>query len=173
MRGLRRAGAAIALIVVMFAGCGGDGDDPGASATEPDAETSAPTAVPSEDTSTEAPAGDGFCAEVEGIRDRLENLEALPDVADPEAAVQNLEESVEALRSVDPPAEIAEDWSTVTEACDDVVTSLRNLDMNDPETLGQQLEDLADQMEQQSTAIDEAGTRIDQYLNDECGITFD
>jgi hypothetical protein len=80
---------------------------------------------------------------------------------------------VEALRSVEPPAEIAEEWSTVTEAFDDAVTSLRDLDTSDPEVLARQLEDLGDQMEQQSNAIEEAGTRIDQYLNDECGITFD
>jgi hypothetical protein len=166
MRGLERAGAAAALMVVMLAGCGGGGDD------DPAAETSAPTAVSTEDTATDAASGD-FCAEVEDIRSQLENLDGLPDMTDPAEAVQTLEESVDALRSVDPPAEIAEDWATVTDAFQSVVTGLRDLDVSDPEALTQQLEDLVDQMEQQSAAIDEAGTNIDQYLGEECGITFD
>jgi hypothetical protein len=173
MRGMRRIGAGTAVIVLMLAGCGDGGDDPGASATEADAQTSAPAVEPSEETPTEAADDDGFCAEVEGIRDRLENLDSLPDAADPDAAIETIEESADALRSVDPPAEIADDWSTLTEAFGGVATALRDLDTSDPEALAQQLEDLADEMEQQSTAIDEAGTRIDQYLSDECGITFD
>jgi hypothetical protein len=174
MRGLQRAGAGIALIVIMLAGCGGDSDDPGASGTGDDAQTSAPTTVPPEGTATD---GDGFCAEVEGIRDRLENFDSLPDAADPEAAIETvietMENSVDALRSVDPPAEIAEDWSTLTEAFDDVVTDLRNLDTSDPGALPQQLEDLSNRMEQRSTAIEGAGTRIDAYLKDECGIVLE
>lgn len=166
MRGLKRAGAAAALMVVMLAGCGGGGDD------DPAAETSAPTAVSTEDTSTDAASGD-FCAEVEDIKSQLENLNSLPDMSDPAEAVQTLEEAVDALRSVDPPAEIAEDWATVTDAFQSVVTGLRDLDVSDPEALTRQLEDLVDQMEQQSAAIDEAGTNIDQYLSEECGITFD
>ena len=169
MRGSERAGAAAALMVVMLAGCGGGDDDPSASASG--AETSA-TAVPTEDTSTDAATGD-FCAEVEDIRSQLENLDGLPDMTDPAEAVQTIEESVDALRSVDPPAEIAEDWATVTDAFQSVVTGLRDLDVSDPEAVAQQLEDLVDQMEAQSAAIDEAGTNIDQYLSEECGITFD
>lgn len=165
MRGLERAGAAAALMVVMLAGCGGGDDDPAA-------ETSAPTAVPTEDTSTDAANGD-FCAEVEDIKSQLENLNSLPDMSDPAEAVQTLEEAVDALRSVDPPAEIAEDWATVTDAFQSVVTGLRDLDVSDSEALARQLEDLVDQMEQQSAAIDEAGTNIDQYVSEECGITFD
>jgi hypothetical protein len=165
MRGLQRTGAAAALMVVMLAGCGGGDDDPAA-------EPSAPTAVPTEDTSTDAANGD-FCAEVEDIRSQLENVDSLPEMTDPAEAAQTIEESVDALRSVDPPAEIAEDWATVTDAFQSVVTGLRDLDVSDPEALAQQLEDLVDQMEQQSAAIDEAGTNIDQYLSEECGITFD
>ena len=165
MRGLQRTGAAAALMVVMLAGCEGGDDDPAA-------ETSAPTAVPTEDTPTDAANGD-FCAEVEDIRSQLENVDSLPEMTDPAEAAQTIEESVDALRSVDPPAEIAEDWATVTDAFQSVVTGLRDLDVSDPEALAQQLEDLAGQMDQQSAAIDEAGTNIDQYLSEECGITFD
>jgi hypothetical protein len=167
MRGLERAGAAATLMVVMLAGCAGGDDDTGASG----AETSA-TAVPTEDRSTDAANGD-FCAKVEDIRSQLENLDGLPDMTDPAEAAQTIEESVDALRSVDPPAEIAEDWATVTDAFQSVVTGLRDLDIGDPEALAQQLEDLAGQMEEQSAAIDDAGTNIDQYLSEECGITFD
>lgn len=160
-----RAGVGVMLAVVLLTGCGGD-DEPGAAGSE-----ATPTLEPTEDTSTAT--AEDFCADIETVKDRLENLENIPDVADPQAAVDTLEESVDALRSVDPPAEIAEDWSTVVGAFEDITTSLRNLDTGDPAALAEQLEDLSAQMEKQSAAIEEAGTRIDQYLNDECGITID
>jgi hypothetical protein len=169
---LRHAGVALALTVLVgLAGCGGDDEDPGGGTAATGDGSVVPTTEPTDDSGT--PDDEGFCAEVEQIRDRLENLDSLPDAPDPEAAIGAIEESIDALRSVDPPAEIAEDWSTVTEAFEGTATGLRDLDLSDPEVLAQQLEDLAARMEQQSAEIEEAGTRIDQYLSDECGIVLD
>jgi len=164
-----RTGAGTVLVVLTLAGCGGD-DEPSTAGSEP--VTNAATAAPSPQETATGDA-EGFCAEVEEIRERVENLETLPEVDDPESAAQAIEDSVDALRSVDPPDEIATDWKTVTDAFDSVVTDLRALDTSDPEVLVDQLEQLGARMEQQSAAIEEAGSRIDEYLAAECGISFD
>jgi hypothetical protein len=174
MRGLQRAGAGLALIVISLAGCGGDDEGSTAGSAATDTSAASPTAEPSEE-SPSADTGDdeGFCAEVEAAGDELENLGADADFTDVEDAANALRESRDTLQSVDPPAEIAEDWSTVISYFDTAVTGSENLDLSDPAELEQQLDDLTTLLEEGSTELEEAGTRIDAYLKDECGIVLE
>jgi hypothetical protein len=177
MSGLKRAGLLLAMTVVLLAGCGGDdeaatGDD--AAATN--GSTSAPTVEPSPEVATEA--GDSeFCAQIEEVDEAMSNLEAGPDLTDPEAALTAMDESLAAIRSVDPPAEIAEDWSTITSFFDSFTNgmsdALAQLEAGgDPASVGQELENLMADLEAQSAAMEEAGSRIDAYVLDECGLVL-
>jgi hypothetical protein len=167
MRGLGSAGAVLVLAVVLT-GCGGDDEEPGANSG------SATAAEPEE--TTEAPAGDGFCSDIEAVVEPLRDVTEGPDLTDPLAALaalDTLSESMTAIRSIDPPTEIADEWATVVSYIDSVESGLENLDADNADDLVQQLEDLGHQLEDQSAELEAAGTRIRDYTEDECGIVLD
>jgi hypothetical protein len=174
MCGLRRAGAGLALVVVVLGGCAG-GDDPGAGADPAvTGDSSGPTAEQSADATDDSGGNDGdFCSEIAAAGEELQDISEDPDLTDPETALGATEETLETLRSIDPPAEIADDWNLVVSYIEAVADSLRDLDATDPAGMVQQLEELGAELEQQFADFDEAGTRIDQYLRDECGITVE
>jgi hypothetical protein len=173
MWGLRRAGAGLAVIVVVLGGCGGGGDDDPAAGSDP-AVTGESSAVPSAEPSADATDDGGdFCSEIEAAGEELQEIAEGPDLTDPEAALGATEETLDTLRSIDPPAEIADDWNLVVSYIEAVGDGLRNLDATDPAAMVQQLEELGAELEQQFATFDEAGARIDEYLRDECGITVD
>jgi hypothetical protein len=166
MRGLGSAGAVLALTVVLT-GCGGNDGEPGAS--------SEPATTEPEET-TEAPTSDGFCADIEAVVEPLRDVTEPPDLTDPMAALaalDTLSESMTAIRSIDPPVEIADEWATVVSYIDSVENGLENLDTDNSEDLVQQLEDLGNQLEDQSAELEAAGMRIRDYAEDECGIVLD
>ena len=170
MRGLRSAGAVLALSVVLSS-CGGN-DDPGAG-SEPGGAAS--TAEP-EQTTTSPPSDDGFCRDIEEVVEPLRNLTNSPDLTDPMAALTALTafgESITAIRSIDPPAEIADEWATVVSYVDTVESGLENLSADDADELTQQLEDLGNQLGDQSAELEAAGMRIRDYAEEECGIVLD
>jgi hypothetical protein len=174
MWALRRAGVGLALIVVALAGCGGDDDGQTAGSAAADTGAAAPTTEPSDDSPAAATGDDeGFCAEVEAAGDELQSLGQGPDFTDVEDAANALRQSRDTLQSIEPPAEIADDWSTVISYFDAAVTSFEDLDFSDPVKLEQQLEELTTVLEQGSADLEKAGTRIDAYLKDECGIVLD
>ena len=173
MRGLQRAGVVLALSVSLLAGCGGgDDSDASGSDTSPGEVGESPESVsPSEPTGDET--ADSFCDEVQAADDALTDATENLDVTDPEGAVAALDDAVEAMREIDAPAEIADDWETVVSASESMLDAIDELDLSDPESAAQQLEDLSTQLEEDAAAIEEAGDRIDQYLSEECGITLD
>jgi hypothetical protein len=172
MWALRRAGIGLALIVVAMAGCGGDeGQTAGSTAADAGA---APTTEPSDNSLTAATGDDEkFCAEVEAAGEELQSFAHGPDFTDVDDAANALRQSRDTLQSIEPPAEIADEWSTVISYFDAAVTSFDDLDFSDPVKLEQQLEELTTLLEQGSADLEEAGTRIDAYLKDECGIVLD
>ncbi|MGH8824783.1 MAG: hypothetical protein ACRDVN_09930 [Jiangellaceae bacterium] len=162
MRGFQRAGVVLVLGVLALSGCGGD-DDPGASGS---AATDSPTGEPS----AEATGGDAgsFCEQVEAARDQLDSVVDGDALADPSAALDVVEEALDTMRSIEPPAEIAEDWTAVTSFTEDMISSLDDIDVTDPSAM----EDLAQELEQDAEVLDDAADRVDRYLEDECGITL-
>jgi hypothetical protein len=88
--------------------------------------------------------GDDFCAQARELDDTSEDID--------EAG------AVEALRQLDPPDEIADDWNTMVDLLDDMA----NLDPSDPDVAADQL----DQLEEAQAAAD----NVSAYLEDECGI---
>lgn len=163
MRGLQRAGVVLALGVLTLSGCGGD-DEPGASDAEstPDATSAAPTAEATDGTPAD------FCAEVEAARDQLDSVVDAETLVDPSAALDVVDGALETMRSIDPPAEIAEDWEAVRSFTDEMISSLDEIDVTDPVAL----EELGRELEQNAEALEAAADRVDRYIEDECGITL-
>jgi hypothetical protein len=54
-----------------------------------------------------------------------------------------------------------------------MLAAVDELDLSDPESAAQQLEDLSTQLEQDAAEVEEAGDRVDEYLSEECGINLD
>ena len=169
MRGLQRAGVVLVLSVSLLAGCGGD-DDSDASGS--DASPGAVDESPESDSPGE-PTADGFCEEIQAAEDKLTDATENLDVTDPAGAADALDEAVAAMREVDPPAEIAEDWEAIVSFTESMLAAVDELDLSDPESAAQQLEDLSTQLEQDAAEVEEAGDRVDEYLSEECGITLD
>ncbi len=88
-----------------------------------------------------------FCADFQALDDRFS--------ADPEASE---EEVIEALESLDPPEEIADDFATMIE----VSRSTSNVDQSDPEAMADAQAELE--------GATEAQTRVFTYLDEECGV---
>jgi hypothetical protein len=170
MRGLKGAGAALALSVVL-AGCGGDDEDPGAGS-----EQGATTTAAEPERTTDTPDNDGFCADIEDVVEPMRDLADSPDITDPMAALAALTalgQSMTAIRSIDPPTEIADEWATVVSYVDTVESGLENLNADDPDELTRQLEDLGNRLEDQSAELEAAGMRISDYAEEECGIVLE
>ncbi|HET6686843.1 MAG TPA: hypothetical protein VFH02_10010 [Jiangellaceae bacterium] len=166
MRGLQRAAVVLMLGVLALSGCGGD-DDPGASDAD-SAATDASSAEPTGEMTGETPGADSFCAEVEAARDQLDSVVDGETLVDPSAALDVVDDALETMRSIDPPAEIAEDWEAVRSFTEEMITALDEIDVTDPAAL----EDLGRDLEQNAEALQDAADRVDRYLEDECGITL-
>ena len=173
MHGLQRAGVVLALSVSLLAGCGGDDDSDasGSDASPGEVGESPESGSPSEPTGDET--AESFCEEVQAAEDALTDATENLDVTDPDGAVAALDDAVEAMREVDAPAEIADEWEAIVSSTESMLDAVDELDLSDPESAAQQLEDLSTQLEEDAEALEEAGDRVDEYLSEECGITLD
>jgi hypothetical protein len=95
-------------------------------------------------------AGGSFCDQAESLNERFNEIE------DPTS--EQFAAALDAIREVDPPAEIADDWNTLVSALD----GLENIDLENP--------DPAALAELESAGMQEASDRIDTYMSEECGI---
>ena len=165
MWGPRHAGVGLALIFVMLTGCGGDDDGQAVGST---AETAAATSTAPSDDSPSAGTGEyeRFCAELETAGEKLQSLDHGGEPTDLEDVVNVLQETRDAMQSIDPPDDIGEDWTTLISYFDAAVKGSENLDFSDPTELEQQLEDLTKLMDDGSAKIDE----LDAKLKDKCGM---
>jgi hypothetical protein len=95
-------------------------------------------------------AGGNFC-------DQARSLDtAFDDVDDPTSA--EFGEALDRIRSMDPPAEIADDWNQMVSALD----GLEDIDLENPDP-----EALADF---DTEAMQQASDNVDAYMSEECGI---
>ncbi|MBD0292831.1 MAG: hypothetical protein ICV70_04550 [Jiangellaceae bacterium] len=157
------AGVVLALGVAL-SGCGGDDDQAAGSAESPGATAGG---SPQESPGSGADNGE-FCAEMERVADKFD---VDPDASTPQEAIQELDEAIQSVQDVEPPAELADEWATVTSFFESVQDGLEGLDATDPAELEQQLEDLGTQLEAQQGDFEAAAERVDAYLEEECGIT--
>ena len=95
-------------------------------------------------------AGGDFSEQARSLSDRYDEME--------EPTREQFGDALDAIRSMDPPAEIAGDWDTMMDALE----GFEDIDLEnpDPEPMAA-LEDPEAQ---------EASDRVDAYMSDECGI---
>ena len=158
---LARRAAAVAAAALLLSACGGDegsSASPSSSASSSAAETS----------ESEAPQGDSeFCTQ---SQDLLDNLGAtFSDQSDPTNVETAFQEAAEGFRSVEPPAEIEDDWTSLGNGLEEYAAAFAELEQSDPESVAA--------FQERTTALQGeltgAATNVETYLNEECGIDTD
>ena len=154
-------GACTTAALLLVAACGGSSEDDSASSTPSAASSSAA------ESSSEAPESDSeFCTQASQINERISS--SLSE-SDSESLSENLQTISDEISAVEPPAEIADDWNSLAGALGQAADALEGVDLTDPEQAAQAQADLTDLQEQ----LGDAGTNVETYLRDECGIDTD
>ena len=158
--------AAVAAAAVLLTACGGD--DEGSSAS-PSSSASSSAAETSEATSdSEAPQDDSeFCTQSQTLLDDLGA--AFSDQSDPTNVETAFQQAAEGFRSVEPPAEIEPDWTTLGNGLEEFAAAFSELDQSDPQSVAA-FQERTSALQGELTG---AATSVETYLNEECGIDTD
>ena len=156
--------AAVAAAALLLSACSGD---EGSSASPTSSASSSASSSAAETPESEAPQQDSeFCTEAQQLLDDLGSAFADQDPASVETAFQ---QAAEGFRSVEPPAEIATDWTTMGDGLEGYAAAYAELDQSDPESVTA--------FQQRTTSLQGeltgSATRVETYLNEECGIDTD
>jgi hypothetical protein len=164
---IARAVSATAAVLLLTA-CSGGSDDESASSTSSAASSSAAeSSSEAPESSGEAPASDSeFCTEATQINERIST--SLSET-DSDSLSQNLQTISDEIGAVEPPAEIADDWNTLADALGQAAGALDGVDLTDPEQAAQAQAELGDLQ----TQLGDAGTNVEAYLREQCGIDTD
>lgn len=152
---LCRTGLSAAAALVLLTACGGSDEESTASSStsesSPGATESSAAAEPSE-----------FCTEAAAIQERVgstftgsSDLSNLGDI---------LQETAQEIRALEPPAELAADWSTFAEGIEQIA-AVSQIDFNDPNAVAQWQQQAGQLQAQYGTAF----TNVQNYLTQECG----
>ena len=157
---LRPALAALSATALLgLAACGGSSDDESSSASS--SSTSAAGSSSAETSDTDDVQVQAFCADVEQVSTELSSQ---LETATPEQLPALLQQAVDSLDELDPPAEIADAVSTTQDTYQQLVDTVATLDLSTPE--GQQaFSDAATQLGLGSTP---AETEIDDWTTANC-----
>lgn len=158
--------AVVPAAAVLLVACSGSDEDASPPATSSSAaEEPAPSPSPEPSEEPEAPqAGSQFCTEAEAIPDSLGD--SFTDANDPDALNQGLQDAADEIRSIEPPDEIAGDWTTLADGLEQAATSLEGLDVTDPEAAAQ----LQAELGELQTQLETSGANVETYLREQCGI---
>jgi hypothetical protein len=152
---LCRAGAAAATAAVLLTACGGGGQESASGSAETStagAETSGTTA---------SPEASDFCAQAEGIDQRVD--EALSGVEDDDPSVPDAFRQIAVeLRDIEAPDAIRQDWTELSSGLDRMADAFADFDITDPGSL--------EVLEEAEGNLTTASDNVDRYLRDECGI---
>jgi hypothetical protein len=152
-----RTGLSVAAALVLLTACGGS--DKGNSASSSTKAGSSASA-----TSAQA-AGSEFCTKAAGLAANLGS--AVVNQSDPAAAQQGLRAAVTQIRAIDPPSEIASDWSALADGVEQLANASAGVDFNDPSAVAT-FQQTATQLE---TKLSGASTNVEKYLSEKCGLT--
>jgi len=123
------AGLSTAAAVLLLTGCGGSGEEPGATASSG---ASAPSSSAAAESSATADEGvQGFCAEAEAAFTRV--ADAFGSATDTANVAAALDQGVAAFDEVEPPAEISSDWSALQQGLVGLRDAVAQTDVSTPE----------------------------------------
>jgi hypothetical protein len=153
----------MAAAVLFLAGCGGDddGDSSASSSSSTSSSSSSSSAESSEDSGGDDELA-AFCSEAE---DSIASLSELQSNTDPAQIAPQLSEAADSFEAVEPPAEIADDWSTLGDALRNWADVSSAVDLATPE--GQtQFQEATQQFV--STFTGPAGQAVDEFGSTNC-----
>ncbi|HEY0125822.1 MAG TPA: hypothetical protein VGB58_01650 [Blastococcus sp.] len=143
----------VGAVVLSLAACGG-GDD--------DSSTSANTSASADATESASASGEtDFCTQAAGMDQRVESAMSGLEGDDPSVA-DAFRQIAEELRAMDPPEQIASDWDAMAAGLDRMADAFADFDITDPDSLTA--------LEEAEGDLSTAGSNVETYLREECGI---
>ena len=157
---LCRSGLAAAAAVVLLTACGGSDEDSNASESS---SSSTSTSSASETTENTAPQADSeFCTEAAAIQERVQASLVDPNTADLGAIFT---QAAEEIRSIEAPAEIAEDWEQFAAGIEQFA-AISQIDFEDPNAYAQWQAEAGEIQAEFGPAF----ASVQTYLATECGL---
>jgi hypothetical protein len=157
IRTVSRAGITVAAAVVLLTACGGSGGKDSSS-------SSSTTTAGASKTSANA-AGSDFCSKAAAIESSVGS--AVANQSDPSSIPQALQAAAAQIRAIDPPSEIAADWTALAGGVEQLATAFAGVDFTDENAVAS-FEAQASQLESQLSG---ASANVEKYLSDKCGIS--
>jgi ABC-type Fe3+-hydroxamate transport system substrate-binding protein len=152
-----RAGLSAAAVVVLLSACGGSGDHTSASSS-----SSARTS--DSKTSAAAQGGSEFCTKAATVESTIAS--ALANQSDVAAVSQALQTAVAQIRDIDPPEEIATDWTALAGGIEQIAGAFGSIDASNPSAVAT-FQQQAAQLEGQLSA---PAANVQNYLAKNCGL---
>ena len=154
---IARTGLSVAAALVLLTAC--SGSDKGNSAS-----SSTKAGSSAAETSAQA-AGSEFCTKAAAIQSSVTS--AVTNQSDPASLQQGLQAAVTQIRAIDPPSEIASDWSALADGVEQLAAAFASVDFNDQAAVAS-FQQTANNLE---TQLSGASTNVEKYLSEKCGIT--
>ena len=151
-----RTGVSVAAALVLLTACSGSKNDNASSSTKASSSAS--------QTSAKA-AGSEFCTKAAAIESSVGS--AVTDQSDPTSVKEALQAAVAQIRAIDPPREIASDWTALADGVDQLATAFANVNFTDQAAVAS--------FQQTATALESklsgASANVEKYLSEKCGLT--
>lgn len=152
-----RSGLAVAAAVVLLTGCGGSDNKSASSSTSASHSTAASSSASGSDSE--------FCTQAAAA---LQDVEPAFTGSgdDPSALATALQTAADKVRTIQPPAAIAKDWSALADGIEQFAQAFAGANPNDPAAAAS-LEKRSSEIIGSLTA---AATKVQTYLATKCGI---
>jgi hypothetical protein len=154
---LVRHGVTVVAAVVLLTACGGSGKNDSAS-------SSSKAGSSASETSPRA-AGSEFCKKAAAVESNVSS--AVTDQSDPATIPKALQDAVAQIRAIDPPSEIAADWSKLADGVEQLAAAFANVNFSDQSAVAR-FEQTASNLESQLSG---ASANVEKYLSEKCGLT--
>jgi hypothetical protein len=148
--------SAAAALVVLTACGGGDSNDSSAAGKS--------TTPSSASQTTAAASGSEFCSQAAAVQQRVGAT--FSGSSDPTTLPSVLQEAATQIRAIDPPEEIASDWTSFADGIEQIASAAK-INFNDKAAVATFQQKVGALQQQYGTAF----TKVENYLRDECGFT--
>jgi len=154
-----RSGLSVAAAVVLLTACGGSDDDNAASS-----ESSASSSSAAESTGEQR--NSEFCAQAAEVQEQVTST--FTGESDPNTLPTVLQEAVDDIRGIEPPAELESDWTAFADGIERIAQAAQ-VDLNDPEAVARFQAEVSGLQQEFGESFDNVGA----YLSTECGLSAD